>query len=168
MVMQEAGDRLLIVDDEADVPRTGSILIHHRSATADIAALATQHDLFEVRREIPASALADKVATIGRRLPRPPSVVAAGFSGAALYQAARGRYFGNAVESFWTSYNAVKVLNNPWLAMVLFGVGIYQLARGPVLGSASSMLFHAASARHLASKNQPTNAGDRVLRGPKS
>ena len=137
--------------------RTGSVLIHHRSATADIAALATQHDLFEVRRENSAPPLPGKAAMIGR-LPRPPSAVAVGLSGAALYQAARGQYFGNAAESFWTSYHAAKVLRNPWLATALFGVGIYQLARGPLLGSATSMLFHAASARHLARENQPTNA----------
>jgi hypothetical protein len=130
-------------------PRTASILIQHSGNAAAIAEFAVRQQLFDIRRQPEAAPRA------ARRLPladlrsraQPAAVAALALSGLALYQGARGRLTGNALETFWMSYQVRKQLDNPWLATAYFGVGLYRMVTGPVLGPATSLAYYAATIR---------------------
>jgi hypothetical protein len=76
--------------------------------------------------------------------------VAAGLSGLSLYQALQGNVVGNAVESFWLSFNARTMFGRPDLAAVFAAVGLWQMLRGEFFGSASSLFFYSMVMRQVA------------------
>jgi hypothetical protein len=139
-----------VVDALTTNARSGSVLVHHRGDLRAVAAFAAEKDLFELDREVRGMAPASDVAPGAD----PLSLVAASFAGLSLYQLARGGNLGGAVENFWNSYNARRTLNGQWMSLVLLAAGAYQLVNGQLLGSATSLMFHAATARHLAKLEQ--------------
>jgi hypothetical protein len=133
-------------------PRTGGVLVLHPDGEADrVFDFARDRGLFELAR--PAGAVPQRprpAAAIVAAPPRALSVAAAGFAGLAVYQAARGKVLGNAVESLWHAYGAQTGLRQPWLSAGLLAVGLYQASAGAVLGPATSLLIYALTARHMA------------------
>jgi hypothetical protein len=91
--------------------------------------------------------------------------VAAGLSGLSLYQAARGNVVGNAVESFWLSFNAQSTLGRHDLAAVFAGVGVWQMLRGRLFGSASSLFFYSMVIRQVAAMEEARARGRMVALG---
>jgi hypothetical protein len=139
--------RLANLADVSEVrtnPRTGSILIRHSGSAQAIASRAAALGEFALGREKLAG---DPAPAAGMN---PLRVAAVGLSGLGLYQAARGRPLGSAVESFWQAYGAHAVLKRPWVAWAFAGFGVYQLAQGELFAAASSLFFHALTAEHLA------------------
>lgn len=131
------------------IPLTGSIIIRHSGSAQAIAAAATEQGLFEIGPEEPKEAPAPSSR-------RPPyaglrGTAATGLSGLALFQVARGRLTGNAAENFWNAYGAQRILGRPEIAAGFVLLGIVQVLRGQLLGSASSLLFYSLITRQLAS-----------------
>ena len=78
-----------------------------------------------------------------------------------LFQLARGQAIGNAAENFWmpTGRNGFSAATKSQRDLPL--LGIFQLLRGELLGSASSLLFYSLIARQLASlKSQVGCSGE--------
>ncbi len=130
-------------------PRTASILVRHSGDTEAIASFVARHDLFEIRRKLAAPRRSRSAESSASRGFEPGSMASLGFSILAVYQAVRGRLAGNAVECVWASYQIRHVLSNRWLSAAYLGIGLYRMVTGPVLGSAATLAFYAASAHHL-------------------
>lgn len=138
------------------IPLTGSIIIRHSGSAQAIAAAATERGLFEIGPEEPKEAPAPST----RRRPYSGlrSTAATGLSGLALFQVARGRLTGNAAENFWNAYGAQRILGRPEIAAGFVMLGIVQMLRGQLLGSASSLLFYSLITRQLASVDRGATA----------
>lgn len=72
-----------------------------------------------------------------------------GLFGLSAYQAARGQTFGPATENFWNAYGALRILNNPTIALIFAGLGAFQMTRGRWIGSATTLLFYALVIRQM-------------------
>ena len=131
----------------------GSIVFAHARELDAIASDAARDGIFELRAPADDPAPGSDEATPGEAATF--SSLSLGFMGLSAYQLSRGRYMGSAVESFWNAYGSYKVLDQPWLAALLTGCGVYQLLMGELLGSAASLLFYAASARYMAETRHP-------------
>jgi hypothetical protein len=130
---------------------TGSVLICHDGAFGDVAALGDEHSLFTVQWPQPAQVrLRRREERDGPASGANLAGAAAGLSALGVYQAARGRLFGSATESFWQAYGAHQLLGRPGVAGALAAIGVYQLAAGALFGAASSLFFYALTAQHLA------------------
>jgi hypothetical protein len=132
-------------------PLTGTITLQYSEPLQAIMETAAALTLFETGGSKPGV----KAAESKRPSRRSESAglaggIAAGLSGLSLYQAARGNVIGNAVESFWLSFSAQNVLGRPDLAMVLAALGVWQMLRGQLFGSASSLLFYSMVMRQVA------------------
>lgn len=115
-------------------PRTAGLVVHHAGVVEAVLALAAEAELFiTTETEIdPSKSL-------------PPALLettAAGLSGLALAQAARGEFLGSAAESFWHAYGSARILRRPRLAALFGALGFLQLLRGELLGSATSLAFY--------------------------
>ncbi|GAC1431203.1 MAG: hypothetical protein NVSMB62_28320 [Acidobacteriaceae bacterium] len=144
-------------------PVTGSILVRYQSGTEALRSILEQTGLLDVRfmastlnRERGAKVDADADAN---------QALALGLSGLSFVQAARGQITGTASENLWNSYRAHTHLRNPWLAMFLFGLGVYQLGNGQVLNSATALMFYAFTAKEL-SREQHSATGRGSLATP--
>lgn len=134
-------------------PVTGSILIQHETDLPSIRDIAAEGDLFDLQEQSapptvrPARAVrvseGGSAALDGRR------ATAAGLAGLALVQAMRGNALGPASENLWNAYGGLRILNNPFIALVFCGLGLLQLTRGRWAGSATSLLFYAFVVRQL-------------------
>lgn len=137
--------------DLAASPLTGSITVQYLEPLEAIMEVAADLTLFEVGALKPGVKAAESKRSLRRSESSGlASSIAAGLSGLSLYQAAQGNVIGNAVESFWLSFNAQNVLGRPDLAMVLVALGVWQMLRGQLLGSASSLLFYSMVMRQVA------------------
>lgn len=152
----QALSRLPSVEKLDAIPLTGSIIIRHSGSAQAIAAAATEQGLFEIGPEEPKEAPAPST----RRRPYSGlrSTAATGLSGLALFQVARGRLTGNAAENFWNAYGAQRILGRPEIAAGFVLLGIVQVLRGQLLGSASSLLFYSLITRQLASVDRGATA----------
>jgi len=63
-------------------------------------------------------------------------------TGRALVRLACMNASNSAVEKLSNAYAAYRILESPWIALVLAGMGIYQLVRGDVLSSALALIEH--------------------------
>jgi hypothetical protein len=145
-----------MVDALSTNARSGSVLVHHQGDLGAVTAFAAEKDLFKLGGEVGGASPAPRAspASDGALEADPLSLLAAGFAGLSLYQLARGGNLGSAVENFWNGYTARRTLNDQWISLVLLVAGAYQLANGQLLGSAASLMFYAATARHLAKLDQ--------------
>ena len=151
-------------------PLTGTIILQYSEPLQAIMEAAAALTLFETGGPKPGV----KAAESKRPSRRSESAglaggIAAGLSGLSLYQAARGNVIGNAVESFWLSFSAQSVLGRPDLAMVLAALGVWQMLRGQLFGSASSLLFYSMVMRQVAAVEEARSrmAAPRMLKPAK-
>lgn len=147
----EAAERLCActgIHGVAANPRTGSLLIDHEADRLQpILAAARRDGLFRVDAIGSPSARAEGgAADVRAEMLSAASTV---FATLGLVQLGRGRIAGNTVEALWNGYGAAATLRQPWLSAALVGLGLYQLLNGQFLGSAASLFFYSASARHL-------------------
>jgi hypothetical protein len=142
-------------------PATGSVLIAHSGALAEVKSFASGRNLFdlhpaEAEPEPPRFKSSGEGRKSGASLDTLP-VAAAAFSGLSLYQAARSQYFGSAAESLWSSFQLGTFHGRPGWAAAYLAIAALQASRGRVLGSASSLLFYALTA-HFISRLQKGRA----------
>jgi hypothetical protein len=132
-------------------PRTGSFLVEHEGDDAGpVAEAAEREGLFRVEAAPPPTARATYQMLGAALAPDPVSLVTAGLTALAAYQAVKGQAVGSATESFWNAYGAYARHGRPGLALGLAAAGVYRLVRGPRLGSAAALLYYALGARDLA------------------
>jgi hypothetical protein len=147
-------------------PGTASILVHHHGAAEPIVAAASERGLFAIAPE-PQPARSHSAAEVNtkRILPSGLDAVANGLAGLAVLQATRGQPFGNAVENFWNSYAARRILDRPGLAAIFIAIGVYQAFRGQYLGSAASLYFYSLLTRQLAAAEKAKAGARREAAG---
>ena len=138
------------------IPLTGSIIIRHSGSAQAVAAAATEQGLFEVALEDPNRAS----STAQRPHSGALDTAATSLNGLALLQIARGQVTGNAAENFWNAYGAQRILDRPGLAAGFVLLGIVQVLRGQLLGSASSLLFYSLITQQLASVDAGATASN--------
>ena len=140
-------------------PVTGSIVIEHQADLPAIREIATKCEVFDLQ-EAPAPSPARRPdgpewrkTTANERMAAVAGGDAAsiGLMGLGAFQAMRGRAVGPATENFWNAYGALRILNNPMVALVFGGLGLLQLMRGRWAGSASSLLFYAFVIKQMSS-----------------
>ncbi|TGQ39634.1 hypothetical protein [Mesorhizobium sp. M00.F.Ca.ET.216.01.1.1] len=148
-------------------PMTGSFIIEHKTDLPSIRKIAAHGEVFDLQ---------ETSSPPPRQEPPPPSgsmaddgtpalegdiAAVIGLLGLAAYQATRGHGLGPATENFWNAFGALRILKNPFIALVFGGLGILQLTRGRWAGSASSLLFYAIVVRQLSGfspeKQAPTD-----------
>jgi hypothetical protein len=132
-------------------PLTGSIMLQYFEPLQPIAAAAADQKLFETRRLEPAAKTEE--SRQAHRLSQASGLangLATGLSGLSLFQAMQGKVLGSAVENFWLSFGAHTTLGRPDVATLFASLGIYQMFRGRLFGSASSLLFYALVMRQMA------------------
>ena len=149
-------------------PVTASIVIQHQADLPAIRDIATKSEVFDLQ-EAPSSSSA--LRSNGPTAQRPDGRSAQGRSSSAnenaatlatgdaasiglmglgALQAMRGYAVGPASENFWNAFGALRILNNPMVALVFGGLGLLQVMRGRWAGSATSLLFYAFAIRQIA------------------
>lgn len=136
-------------------PLTGSIVLQYLEPLHAITATAAEQKLFEMSRAEPAPKRAQPKAVSrvskGHLL---TSGVVTGLSGLGLFQITQGNVLGSAVESFWHSFGAHRILGRPDIAAAFAALGVYQMLRGRLFGPASSLLFYALVMRQIAAMEE--------------
>ncbi len=127
-------------------PGTASILLEHEGSIEDFA--ADLRDLLPIAF-LSARPLAGRGAM--RRVELTPAaaaqMLAAGCILLGVWQLRRGRLFGTASEQMWNAVNAWRNFRSPAMTLALLGGGLVRLVRGPVLSSASSLVYYAMNLR---------------------
>jgi hypothetical protein len=120
-----------------------------------ITAAAAEQNLFETGRAQPAPKRRepDKAADASKEALLTGGI-ASGLSGLSLFQIAQGNVLGSAVENFWHSFGAHRILGRPDIAAAFAALGVYQLLRGQFFGPASSLVFYALIVRQIAAMGQ--------------
>src|ERR687897_1063642 len=152
---QQLADRAGVVGVSAN-PLTGSLLVVHSGHAQVLVGEAARNRMFRLSDPEP---LAPSARPPGRkrRLPDLGShPVAAGLSGLALYQVARGQALGSASEAFWNAYTAQKNFNDRPLSLVFVAIGLWQLATGQWLGSAAALFFYAGILQRTGAREKNT------------
>ncbi|MCA1367163.1 hypothetical protein I6F15_07095 [Bradyrhizobium sp. BRP14] len=137
-------------------PMTGSILIQHETDLPSIREIAAKSEIFDLQEAPPprprhASPPAKAQAADGTAVLAGGSATTIGLTSLAFYQAIRGNALGPATENFWNAYGGLRILKNPWIALLFCGLGMLQLTRGRWAGSATSLLFYAFVVGQLSS-----------------
>jgi hypothetical protein len=135
-----------------------SIVLEHSGNFEEIAARAAGEGVFKIEPRMPQP----NSQPPNRRLT--PAQASASDQGAyragafilaalGIYQASVARNFGYAVDNFWNAYGARTLLRNPLLAALLVAIGLRQLTRGRLFGSATSLLFYAIYSHRMAQEH---------------
>ncbi|WP_292057180.1 hypothetical protein [Mesorhizobium sp.] len=156
-------------------PMTGSFIIEHKTDLPSIRKIAADCEVFDLQ---------ETSSPPPRQGPPPPRgnmaddrtlalegdiATVIGLLGLAAYQATRGHGLGPATENFWNAFGALRILKNPYIALVFGGLGILQLTTGRWAGSASSLLFYAFVVRQLSGSSPEMQApANRTNRNPKT
>ncbi|WP_206523307.1 MULTISPECIES: hypothetical protein [unclassified Mesorhizobium] len=157
-------------------PMTGSFIIEHKTDLPSIRKIAADGEVFDLqetfspppRREPPVPS-GDKADDRNPALEGGRATVIGLLGGLAAYRATRGHGLGPATENFWNAFGALRILKNPFIALVFGGLGILQLTRGRWAGSASSLLFYAFVVRQLSDFGPEMQApANRTNRNPKT
>jgi hypothetical protein len=143
-------------------PVTGSIVIQHQADLPAIRDIATKSEAFDLQEAPPPSSA---LRSNGPAAQRPNGraqgrsatadtlamgdAASVGLMGLGALQAIRGYAVGPATENFWNAFGALRILNNPMVALVFGGLGLLQLTRGRWAGSATSLLFYAFAIRQI-------------------
>jgi hypothetical protein len=136
-------------------PLTASIMLQYVEPLHAITAAAADQNLFETARVQPAPKRREP--NKAGRMSKASSLTngfATGLSGLSLFQVARGNMVGSAVESFWHSFGAHRILGRPDIAAAFAALGLYQMLRGQLFGPASSLAFYALIVRQIAATEQ--------------
>lgn len=83
-------------------------------------------------------------------MPTALDVAAVGLATAGAVQLARGQVVGSASENLWNAFGLYAVTRQRWIPLILVALGLRQVMRGELLGSAVSLFLYALSARRLA------------------
>jgi hypothetical protein len=155
-------------------PMTGSIVIEHETDLPWIRKIAAEDGVFDLQEAslpppLPSPPGSNSVIRTGRpaAMEGGSKAAAIGLIGLGAYRATRGDLFGPATENFWNAFGALRILNNPWIALVFGSLGFLQLTRGRWAGSASSLLFYALVVTQMSSSNfgarpRPLSHADRT------
>jgi hypothetical protein len=141
-------------------PLTGSITLHYFEPLQPITAAAADQGLFEAGRSEPRTGASESKPV--SRLSEGSGLaegIAAGLSGLSLFRAAQGRVLGSAAESLWHAFGAQRFLGRPDIAAAFAVLGIYQILRGEIFGSASSLFFYTLVMRQIAAMDQARARG---------
>jgi hypothetical protein len=143
------------VQELTATPLTGSIMLQYVEPLRAITAAAADQNLFETAQAQPARKRGEpnKAGRVGKGSALTNSF-ATGLSGLSLFQAAQGNVLGSAVESFWHSFGAHRILGRPDIAAAFAALGVYQMLRGQLFGPASSLVFYALVVRQIAATEQ--------------
>jgi hypothetical protein len=144
-------------------PLTGSIMLLYVEPLHAITATAVDQNLFETGRvhAAPEGAEPDTAGGVSKE-PLLTNGFATGLSGLSLFQVAQGNVLGSAVENFWHSFGARRILGRPDIAAAFAALGVYQLLRGQFFGPASSLVFYALVMRQIAAMERARAAVGRV------
>jgi len=136
-------------------PLTGSIMLQYSEPLHAITAAAAAQNLFAAARAEPGHRRREpnKAGRVGKASVLTEGV-ANGLSGLSLFQVAQGNVLGSAVENFWHSFGAHRILGRPDIAAGFAALGVYQLLRGQLFGPASSLFFYALIMRQIAAMEQ--------------
>jgi hypothetical protein len=132
-------------------PLTGSITLQYLEPLQPITAAAADQGLFETRRLEPQSSANESKQTSG--LSEGSGLIegtAIGLSGLGLFRIAQGNILGSAAENLWHAFGAQRILGRPDIATAFAVLGVCQMLRGRLFGSASSLLFYALVMRQMA------------------
>src|SRR5260221_14026609 len=144
-------------------PLTGSITLHYFEPLHPIIAAAGDQRLFETSRLEPQSNVSRSKPAVGLREGSGlADGIATGLSGLSLVQATQGSVFGSAAENLWHAFGAQRILGRPDMAVAFAVLGIFQLLRGQLFGSASSLVFYALVMRQMAAMEQAKARGRAV------
>jgi hypothetical protein len=144
-------------------PLTGSITLRYFEPLHPIIAAAADQRLFETSRLKPQSNVCEPKPASGlREGPGLTAGIATGLSGLSLFQATQGSVLGSAAENLWHAFGAKQFLGRPDIAAVFVVLGIYQILRGQLFGSASSLFFYALVTRQIAAMEQAGARGPAV------
>jgi hypothetical protein len=144
-------------------PLTGSITLHYLEPLQPIIAAAADQRLFETSRLEPQSNVSEAKRASGlREGPGFTDGIATGLTGLSLFQATQGSVLGSAAENLWHAFGAQRILGRPDIAVVFAVLGIYQILRGQLFGSASSLFFYALVTRQIAAMEQAGARGRAV------
>jgi hypothetical protein len=144
-------------------PLTGCITLQHFEPLQPIIAAAADQKLFATRRLEPQSNVCEPIPASGLREGSGfAGGIATGLSGLSLFQAMQGNVLGSAAENVWHAFGAQRFLGRPDIAAVFVALGIYQILRGQLFGSASSLFFYALVMRQIAAMEQAKARGPAV------
>jgi hypothetical protein len=136
-------------------PLTGSIVLQYLEPLHAITATAAEQKLFETGRAEPAPKKGEpKGASRASKSHLLTSGFATGLSGLSLFQITQGNVLGSAVENFWHSFGARRILGRSDIAAAFAALGVYQLLRGQLFGPASSLLFYSLVMRQIAATEE--------------
>jgi hypothetical protein len=76
-----------------------------------------------------------------------------------LFQIAQGNVLGSATENLWHAFGAQRILGRPDIAAAFVALGLYQILRGRLFGSASSLFFYTLVMRQMAVMEQARARG---------
>ena len=131
-------------------PATASLLLQHTAGAAE--SIVAQRVSVACSRSVlpcrPTSPLHYRRAQPSSPSVTPLNAAAASFIGLGLVQAMRGRFHGNAVESFWNAYLLHALHGRPMLSVGLVGLGVYQLATWNRAGVRHLVLLYGLAARN--------------------
>ncbi len=141
-------------------PLTGSIMLHYSEPLHAITAAAADQSLFETGRAEPAAKRGEpnKAGQVSKASLLTNGAATA-LSGLSLFQAAQGNVLGSAVENFWHSFGAHRILARPDIAAGFAALGVYQALRGRLFGPASSLVFYTLIMRQIAAIERTKKLG---------
>jgi len=152
--------RLPAIRELTATPLTGSITLQHFGPLHPIIAAAADQKLFEARRLEPQTIVSHSKPACGSREGSGlADGVATGLSGLSLFQAAQGSVLGSAAENLWHAFGAQRFLGRLDIAAAFAVLGVYQILRGQLFGSASSLFFYALVMRQIAAMDQARSRG---------
>lgn len=143
-------------------PQTASLLVEHDGIETAVLAAARDLGLFAATapvRVTPARGVDPPSGKPNGSGAAPLNLAALGLAGAGVLQLVRGRVVGSASENLWNAYGLYAATRQTWPLAFLVPLGLFQIARGEVLGSAISLFLYAFSARRMA---QRRSVGDAV------
>jgi hypothetical protein len=147
-------------------PLTASVTLQYFEPLHPIVAGAADQKLFETRRLEPQTNVGHSKRACGSREGSKlagdsglAGEIATGLSGLSLFRAAQGSVLGSAAENLWHAFGAKRFLGRPDIAAVFLALGIFQILRGQLFGSASSLFFYALVMRQIAAMDQARARG---------
>jgi len=129
------------VEEARANPLTGSLLVHYRGDLEDLAQAAVKLGLITVETLSDLLARQRSASGWAAMLRQTPVLLAFALSAIGVLQLARGRALGPASEHFWHA-RELWLTGKPQAALGLGLLGLLQLSRANLFGSATSLLVY--------------------------
>jgi len=138
-------------------PRTGSLLIRHTASLDELGEAAVQMGMLTERAlaDLKADGLSSRRGWKALLKQVPANLPLIFFVGLSATRVVRGKVAGPASEQFWHAFVMWR-RRMPQVALGLALLGLIQISRGKVLGSASSLLVYGLMAQEAASGASPS------------